>query len=143
MKTLDPQGSSQTHHPSLSSILTLTCRHITYQDCFIKQGSTITRRGVSSSTARPMMISRGKRVLELREEFGRWVTTVSSDEKRCISRPRYNYFLSVEKEVLYRFQRVDAARVGMSLGNYIGEEVVAIVIEVQSIHWKNHSYEKE
>ncbi|KAI1415282.1 hypothetical protein F5Y13DRAFT_187385 [Hypoxylon sp. FL1857] len=76
----------------------------------------------------------GKTVLELREEFGHWVTTVPKEAKRCISRPRYDYFLYVDKRVLDKFKRVEAER-GDAEPNYIAEEVVAIAVEAQSIHW--------
>ncbi|OTA98949.1 hypothetical protein M426DRAFT_16914 [Hypoxylon sp. CI-4A] len=77
----------------------------------------------------------GKSILELREEFGRWVTTIPKDEKRGISKPRYDYFLYVDKEVLDRFQRLESAR-GDREPNFITEEVVAIVVEAHRINWE-------
>ncbi|KAI1648673.1 uncharacterized protein F4817DRAFT_314632 [Daldinia loculata] len=70
----------------------------------------------------------GKSISEAREEFRHWVATVPSEEKKGISRPRYNYFLYVDRDVLDRFQIVETAR-GDREPDYVLEDVIAIIVE--------------
>ncbi|KAI0117007.1 hypothetical protein F4814DRAFT_448010 [Daldinia grandis] len=72
-----------------------------------------------------------KPILDLREEFRHWVAPVSPEEKKGVTRPRYNYFLYVDKDVLDRFKGVEAAR-GDREPDYIQEEVVIIVVDAHS-----------
>ncbi|CAJ2510462.1 Uu.00g132710.m01.CDS01 [Anthostomella pinea] len=71
---------------------------------------------------------------QLREVFGQRSRAAIEDVDQNRHRPKYNYFMYVDKDVLDRFERAFPAGQDI-VPNYVDDDVVIIVVEALETRW--------